>query len=282
MGKTWVTGSTRRELNSNLVRGAAGALLSGALGGVARADHHTVVYLATLEWPPYVGEKLERHGWVAEAVRAAFSRRGFRVELRFLPWARGLLETREGNHDGIFPTYIGPRRQAEFILSRPLPAAAVGLFARVEDVAAMHDQPLATLARHPVGVVRGYLNHPDIDDVDGPWRKDEAPSDLVNLRKLAAGRVDLAVCDHLVARHLIRENEELQHRLAPVRPPFHDRSTVVGFSRNTGRGRTLVAAFDAGLRELEYDGSLAAIVQHHGLDDIIQVPTPAPADAAAP
>jgi len=224
---------------------------------------------ATLDWPPYIGRDLPEQGWVAAVVRAAFARRGLDLELRFMPWARGLLEVDEGRVDGLLPVYITPQRRRRYFLSGPLPAAHMGLFARVEDIPALTGRPLDELSDHVIGVVRGYVNHPAIDDPAGPWVKDEAGSDLLNLRKLAFGRVDLAVADHLVATWLAEHDPLINGHIGPLTPPLATRPTALLLARTTGRGATLVSAFDAGLASLQADGSLASILASHGMADVL-------------
>jgi polar amino acid transport system substrate-binding protein len=67
------------------------ALLFGLAAGSARADD-TLIRLTSLEWPPYVGEAVERQGASIAVVRAAAEAMGYRVEVCFLPWGQQAAE----------------------------------------------------------------------------------------------------------------------------------------------------------------------------------------------
>lgn len=245
------------------------------------ATEDPVVRLATLDWAPYVGSDLPGEGWISEVVRAAFARQGYRVELTWLPWSRGLMESADGRYDGLMPMYDGPGRRDSYLLSSPLPAAQVGLWTRADQALAWDGQDIAPLQGLRVGVVQGYVNHPAIDASDAHLELDQARNDRLNMAKLAAGRVDVIVIDFLVARHLQAEDPSLD-RLVPVSPAFELRPTYVGFSRHTARSAELVSAFDAGLAALIEDGDLAEILTRAGVIDLVTLPGAGASPPAAP
>lgn len=274
------TPSRRQVLGALATAGAAVVLVPGRL---ARARTDTAV-LATLDWPPYVGIDLPQQGWVAETVRAALALQGMGCELRFLPWTRGLREARDGVLHGVMPVYPSDRRRQEFLLTRPLPAGAIRLYVRVEDLPALSGLSHRQLSERPLGVVRDYVNPDVIDDGDIPWKRDEAGTDLLNLRKLAYGRVDLAVADELVARHLTERHAELRGRLAPLPSSLGTFATCVALHRDAGgEGLALRDALDRGLAALQAEGELLAIVERHGLvEQLGEQAAPLPPELVSP
>lgn len=62
--------------------------------------------LATLDWEPYIGQKLKNQGYVAEIIRESFKRVGYTVEIVFYPWVRAVNMAQNGTVDGCFPEYF--------------------------------------------------------------------------------------------------------------------------------------------------------------------------------
>ncbi len=218
------------------------------------------VSLATLDWEPYIGPNLVEGGYVAAIVREALARSGLTVRLSFLPWKRSVEMTRQGSFQAYFPEYHDPLLERDFAFSDPIPGGPLALFVRPGQ-GFEYNSPEDLRGKH-VGLVRGYVNTPAIDGC--PWLdRDEAASDLENLRKLLAGRVDVTVTDAYVARDLARrslggeekvellavlEHKQLYFCVPHVRPDHN----------------ALLEAFNTGLAALRRDGTLRRIMDRHG------------------
>jgi polar amino acid transport system substrate-binding protein len=104
-------------------------------------------------------------------------------------------------------------------------------------------------------VVRGYLIPPNVEAAR--LRTEEAIDDEANLRKLAAGRVDLALIDKGVASYLLRYRlPEQSGRLVWLEPRVYSLPLYVGFSRRVPGWQRYLADFNAGLAAMRQDGSL--------------------------
>lgn len=164
--------------------------------------------LTTLDWCPYVCADAADGGVTTEVLRRLTSADGDALKTETFPWQRAVATAQEGGGAlGYFPEYPGP--QDQFTLSKPVGESPLGLAHRrganvVADV--------AELSKLRVGVVAGYLNGDMIDAAirDGRIKPDEAKDDATNLRKLAAGRIDVAVIDQYVMAHLMRTDPELK------------------------------------------------------------------------
>jgi polar amino acid transport system substrate-binding protein len=239
------------------------AVFAGAASGVSAAEP---VRLASLEWEPYIGSRLPEQGFAAALVRAAFADQGLAVEIEFHSWERALELARSGAVDGLLPEYYNGQRESEFAYSAPLFSGPLVFYRRREadiryriDPAGPLDAGLRALAAYRFGVVRGYLNTPAFDAADYLTRL-EADDDADNLRRLAEGRVDLAVIDRRVAEHLIRTHHpEYAGTLVPVSPKLGELSLYIAFSRKSPRMAKARAAFDRGLENLGADGRLNAL-----------------------
>ncbi len=231
------------------------------------------VRLASLEWEPYVGPKLRQQGYVSALIRAAFEAEGVGVKIEFYPWARALHLARSGEVDGLMPEYYNASREADFAFSEGFPGGPLVLYKRKADAIAFAADPqqqaevaLRALKAYRIGVVRGYLNTPAFDAADY-LIKEEASDDATNLRKLAFGRIDLAVIDGPVAAHLIRTRyPAYADKLVAMQPPLAEMPLYIAFSRKSPRMAEVLASFNRGLQKLAADGRLQALRQRYLLN----------------
>lgn len=246
---------------------AEGAAPDGAPGEVPA---NLPVRLATLEWPPYVGSGLPDQGYAAVVVRAVFEEQGLPVQIDFYPWTRGLYLVASGEVDGLMPAYLQPSRFDRFQFSDPFPGGPLVMYKRRGDDLAFAADPgvdpeaaLRGLSGKRVGVVRGYLNTPELDAADYLDRE-EVNDDAAVLRELVDGQVDLAVIDLRVAEYLIRNHyPDYAELIEPMFPVLRDFPLHVAFSRKSRRTEAIVTAFNRGLEAMRADGRLEALHQHY-------------------
>jgi polar amino acid transport system substrate-binding protein len=158
--------------------------------------------LGTLEWPPFVGLELSSQGTVSARVRSICTAAGMDLDVSFLPWKRVLMEARTGIVQGYFPEYRSADREKEFYFSQAVGCSVVGLVHRRDMT--LDWTRLEDLASYRIGVVDGYVNTEEFDRlVDmGVLYPVTCNSDELALRMLEAGRIDAAVMDRAVFRHL--------------------------------------------------------------------------------
>jgi ABC-type amino acid transport substrate-binding protein len=264
---------TWRLPNRTFVAAIVAALLclaSSAVATPAPAKARPVVRLATLDWEPYIGERLPDQGYCAALIRAAYAEQGVDVRIEFYPWARALHLARTGAVDGLMPEYFNPSREAEFVFSDAFPGGPLVLYKRKADAIAFAADPLAhqdaalrKLVGKRFGVVRGYLNTP-VFDAASYLAKEEANDDATNLRKLAYGRIDLAVIDRRVAEHLIRTDYPgYAAKIEPMDPPLADNPLYIAFSKKAPHLQRSRAAFNQGLASLRAKGAIDQLYERY-------------------
>ena len=182
-------------------------LVSHAAG---KAYAGPTVYLASLEWPPYVGKTLPEKGSSAKIVRKAFAAMGYELEILFLPWKRTMRMV-DTNHKvvGYFPEYYSQERAKRYIFSDSYGCSPVSLL-ELKGKNILWDS-VDDLAGLQVGFVAGYVNTPDLDAAvaNGTINADFAPSDKSNIMKVIKGRIDCAVVDPLVFGYLAATDMEI-------------------------------------------------------------------------
>lgn len=213
------------------------------------------VVLTSLDWPPYTGETLFRKGATAEVVRAAFEAVGYDLEIRFFPWNRAVDEA--VNNPGVagyFPEYHSDERASRFLYSASVGDSPLGLVQRV-DGGDREWKSVFDLGRYRIGIVRGYVNTREFDSLvaAGEIPVDASVNDMINLRKLLAGRVDMAVADTNVFRFLSHHDPFL-HRgrdKLEINPRLLTTHGLHVCFRRDSAGEKLLKLFNEGLSRVD-------------------------------
>ncbi len=217
------------------------------------AAEPVVVRLTSLEWPPYAGETLPDGGTQVALVRQAFAAVGVQLEVQFLPFRRAVqLARTDPTLAGYFPEYADV--DDDFEVSTSLGASPLGLAYR-------SDRPITwsrvpdLRAFQPIGVVAGYLNEPELDQLAArrELRVEAALDDLSNLRRLIHGRVQIVVIDRAVMRWLVTNTPDLSRAGGSLQ--FHprllaERTLHVAF-RRLPHGDAARLRLEQGLQQLD-------------------------------
>lgn len=233
---------------------AAAAFLAGTLFAGPRAVAGEAASLTTLEWPPYSGIALPGGGASANVAREAFAASGIELALEFLPWNRAVRTARDNPaFAGYFPEYHAAHIAAEYIFSKRMGDSPLGFIERADNPVSW--KKLDDLKGYRIGVVLGYVNTEEFDRMAeaGELFTDKAVDDAANIRKLAAGRIDLAVMDVNVFKYLVQSDPGLAEagKALRVNPVLLDvRGLYVCFRKGPDAAR-LVEAFNNGLGRID-------------------------------
>lgn len=156
------------------------------------------VHFASLEWPPFSSPRLPGQGAMTRLLRDALAAVNVRMKVTFLPWNRAVESVRRGQFDGVFPVYFSDALREDFLFSRALGGSPLGFAERQDNP--VNWRTLSDLRNRTLGTVRGYLNTAQFNHMarTGELEVESAPNDLSNLRKVAFGRIPLAVIDRSV------------------------------------------------------------------------------------
>jgi len=152
--------------------------------------------------------------------------------------------------DGFFPAYARPPNP-RWIVSQAIGAGPLYFVERKDHP--IRWNTLDDLAHVIIGVDAGFVNTAEIDArlTDGRLHGDIAVSDEENLRKLANGRIDLAIIDGNVFRFESRKPDmaAITAKLRLEDRPLEDKALYVDF-RNTEHGRHLCDLLNKGLQHI--------------------------------
>lgn len=233
------------------------ALLAAAGAAAAPAKHlQILVEDAASPWSNRGGT-----GYANDMVRAAFAVAGVDVELVVVPYARCKAVVMQGGAVGCFSMSSSPElgKLVRFA-DRPLFSVTPKFYYNVDRK--ITARTVAELSRGMrVGIVLGYEYPPFVAKLaQSGVILDAARSDVANLRKLAAGRIDVA----LVMTDDMR-SEELMERQAGVKgiafgfqgPPMQ---SFIGFSTIHPDGDAQRRRFNAGFQSITANGT------RHGIE----------------
>jgi polar amino acid transport system substrate-binding protein len=188
----------------------------------AAAQSAKTMRLASLEWIPYVGPTLEGEGLSVHIVATAARQFGSQAKIDYFPWTRAMqLGTKDPSYAGYFPAYHTEERTRTCHFSAPIGTSTVG-FAYLKS-APLRWETLQDMRSKRIAVVSGFSNGSAFDDLvkQGKLQVDPSPNDMLNLRKLLAGRVDTVVIDKLVLRYLLLTEPSLASERSQI--GFHER-----------------------------------------------------------
>jgi hypothetical protein len=229
------------------------------------------ITLATLEWEPYIGSKMPRHGLTAEIVVEAFKRIGYTVEIKFYPWTEAL-KLGETGEVFVFSEPFAESPLGFFKKSAAVAGPNISQLKRAEENIVFPEDPrvdqtavLEMMKQYKFGVVKGYVNTPEFDAATF-LKKVEAASDEENLRNLINGAVDLIFIDRYAAKNIIVKKFpwHLQD-YEFMEPALANKPLYVGFSKKAADHQQKLKDFNRGLKIAKEDGLLKRLTEKYGL-----------------
>jgi len=197
-------------------------------------------------------------GFLVAVTQRAFERVGYAVTVSYVPWARALRMVATGEAEALLGAYHSPERAERLLYTDPIGQAEVVFFSLKD--AGIRYQSLEDLRPYRIGTINGASYTPEFDAAD--YLMKEPVSDyLLNLRKLLAGRVHLVVEKRSVVEHALATRFAGDApRVVSLDKPLKSAQFFNAFSKAVPGHERKVADFNAGLRSISADGTLAAIM----------------------
>lgn len=159
--------------------------------------------LTSLEYPPHTCyDSCENNGSMGTALRTSLQTIGITVEYKWLPWTRAINEAKKGNYIGYFPAWPEDCKKG-FRFSETISRSRLGLVESV--LRPLNYKSTNDLSRYKIGVVQDYGNTKELNRMitKGIIKTESSMKDESNIKKVALGRIDGALVDELVFKHLI-------------------------------------------------------------------------------
>lgn len=232
-------------------------LVLGSWLSVYSAPAEETITIATLEYAPWTGKNLKSNGFVNHVISEAFQRKGYTVKYTYLPWARGVAETKNGNYSALSYVYWSKDREKEFLLSDPISEEKIVFFHLKSNP--MNDwKTLEDLKHYKIGATRGYTYTKEFWLAAKTKRLivEATHSDLQNFKKLLAGRIDIFPSGLVNGASILRkEFNASQSQLLTSHPkPLSETTGHLAFAKSRKNSENLLQIFNQGLAELRQSG----------------------------
>ena len=166
--------------------------LLGSIHVMNSASAEEIISIATQEYSPWAGKNLKFNGFVNHVITEAFRRKGYSVTFTYLPFRRGVTETKDGQYAALSYVYWSEDREKEFYLSEPINEEKI-VFFHLKTNPMKDWNTLEDLRYYKIGATRGYTYTKAFWDLANTnrLRVDLADSDIHNFKKLFNGRIGL-------------------------------------------------------------------------------------------
>lgn len=232
-----------------------------ALWGPAWAGQ--TLRLTCNDFPPH---KIEhpgadaQRGFDIDIISEAFRRKGWSLEIAFLPWKRALEFATRDEYDGLCSCSRTPEREATLLFSDEIGAVSVGLFA-LSPAALEGVSGLSDLKDRRVAVVGGYNLEAELEAAGA--KVSAASTDKRALEMLLHGNIDLLYAFELPTRHFMRTRtliKQIEYREVRRNPYY------LCLSRASPRSEQAMADFNSALAEMKVDKTMRRILRRYKVE----------------
>jgi len=224
---------------------------------VSSASAEEIITVATLEYHPWTGKNLKFNGFVNHVITEAFKPKGYSVKFAYLPWKRGVIETKSGEYAALSYVYLSKGRQKEFYLSEPISEEKI-VFFHLKSNPIKDWDTLADLKNYKFGATRGYTYTKEFWQAakSKQIKVDVTDSDKQNFEKLFAGRIDIFPSGLVNGSSLLQQEFDgsKSHLLSYHQKPLSKTTGHLAFTRNRTNSEQLLQIFNQGLAELKEAG----------------------------
>jgi polar amino acid transport system substrate-binding protein len=230
-------------------------LLLAALAGFTPARAETWIVASEEAFPPYSFTRNGRRvGIDVEIVEAALKAIGVSAQHQPLPWSRVIYSIDHDLVDLAFQFVGTPERFSRWTMV-PLNRMSQTVLA-LPKASSFDYTGIADLKGMTIGVVQGY-RYDEAFDQATQFRRESAEDNLLNLKKLAAGRLDAVIGDLSTLHYLARENGLVDQIRYAGKPVVQVPRYVAFPQARAERARR----FADGMKRITDDGTLAMILQ---------------------
>lgn len=218
-------------------------------------------------WCPFNCDPKDKNpGYVIEILNAMAKKNGHVLDYQLLAWNKAVQETAEGKFTGV----IGGLKDdlPGGISTEPIGKGETCLYGKSDS--AFKFESIASLKGKKTAVIKDYNygGEIDVDIKNNPGNYDIAYGDnplILNMRKLDAGRVDLAIETSSVFE-FTASKEGFSGKFKKIHCTSNDELFVL-FSGKNPKSKEYVAQFNSAMDEIRKSGELKNILSKYGLQD---------------
>lgn len=203
----------------------------------------------------------KKGGYLEAVTKEAFKKAGYRIQIKYMPWKRALVEVMKGENEALMAAYFTAERAEKMSYTDSIGQTEIVFFKLKE-----HDikySRLEDLIHYRIGMIRGAVISEAFDNAEYLDKKEESTPD-VNIIKLLKGRIDLLVEQRKVIQTCLRERfPESADSLVALDPPLKISEYHNAFSKRYPGYEKKVQDFNTGLQMIKKDGTYQRIIDSH-------------------
>ncbi|ODN43268.1 substrate-binding periplasmic protein [Piscirickettsia litoralis] len=208
------------------------------------------VTLSTGEWKPFVSQTLTGNGSAAKIVTDAFAAVGIGVEYKWYPWKRAYKIALDGKSDGSFPWSKVAKREKDFAYSNPIIISKTVFYH-------LKSKPFTWSSYDDLKgkIVGGSLGYSYGTQFEAEVKKklfkyQVAKTDIINLKKLLKGRIDVFPCSIEVCDGLIKQlgSEAADKLTYNKEKPLAESSYYLIVAKKLKKHKEIINKFNEGLK----------------------------------
>ena len=228
----------------------------------ATATDQRPVTIATLDFPPYVSNRLPNKGWAWEVTRTVLHQQGYEPKLLIMPWVRALKFAEEGEVDALFLANKTAEREEWAVFSDPI-GEEVSVAFKLRDRQFGIDT-VTDLVPYTVVALRGS----NAFDVLRRGGVEAVPvSEMLNgFQMVLQGRADMFVTDRFAGRIFLRQHftDDVVDRINIEQHLIDVNRLHLAISKKVPDHMDILAAFNNGLAQARKNGLYDRIQKSHG------------------
>lgn len=211
------------------------------------------------------GDEEKEGGYLVEITQAAFQRVGYAPEFIFVPWARALQLSIEGDYTVLLAAYYTEERAEKLAYTEPIGSTRVFLLKRKDRNIAY--KTVEDLKPYRIGHIRGSKVNKAFDEAEKTFLTTEYVARTEqNIKKLLADRIDLVVeKEERLMQLLNTEFKEDADRVEFLYPPLQVNNFYNCVSRKLPGYQQIVDDFNRGVQMIREDGTLRTILKKYGI-----------------
>ncbi|MCP3926332.1 MAG: transporter substrate-binding domain-containing protein [Desulfobacterales bacterium] len=222
-----------------------------------------IVTSASDPWPPFVDPDHPKMGITIEVVTAAFKTQGYILKHKIIPWSRAEQMVKRGKIDILPNTWKTDKRKSYLLYSKPYAYNKIKFIKRKG--AGFEYNGLKSLKGKKVGIIRGY-GYGDEFMNSKHFKRFPVNNLILNIRKLVAKRIDLTLEDEIVAKNQISKKEpKLLSKIEFTKKYISSKGLHVTCGLKNPSHRSIIMAFNKGLKKIKSNGTLKKIFKSYGL-----------------
>ncbi len=227
--------------------------------GLSSTVHAHTYRLVTTAFKPFTDPKHEKGGFLVEIARQALAKRGHKINVTYLPWARAMREAATGRYDGLLSAFYNEERAKTFYFSAPLNTTKMVLVGLRDKIKKTSYKSLSELAPYTIAIGHkwAYSEAFEKNTVLNKYAVNDEPT---GIRMLYNNRVDLFAVNIDQFNYAIKHMPEFNRQRAVVlEPEISINDHHIAASRLTPSSLDFLAEFNTGLAAIKASGEYANI-----------------------